>query len=229
MAGNKWTTLSRNHRRIARAGARRIVDGVPAFHRLRKRTCNMTLIVVALGHRAIPPSVVSRIRSKFSRCFEGVTTGTSIGLLIENTDQRSQDYSAIKDVFRPGHTDYTYEQNTACVIIAAVDVLPPVKTAMRVAAGRCQKYLAEIWHCEIPRLPDPDGRHSTGNQETGLRSRQNPFFCPDPDKSTLDDLMRALKRRRLYWCESPPSLPVAYPPDLASRSLTAWMPTSPVR
>lgn len=45
-----------------------------------------------------------------SGVFDGVTTGTSIGLLIENTDQRSQDYSAIKDVFRPGHADYTYEQ-----------------------------------------------------------------------------------------------------------------------
>ncbi|EDV1283032.1 chorismate synthase, partial [Salmonella enterica subsp. enterica] len=41
-----------------------------------------------------------------SGVFDGVTTGTSIGLLIENTDQRSQDYSAIKDVFRPGHADY---------------------------------------------------------------------------------------------------------------------------
>lgn len=46
-----------------------IVDGVPRAFRLRKRTCNMTLIVVALGHRAIPPSVVSRIRSKFSPVF----------------------------------------------------------------------------------------------------------------------------------------------------------------
>ncbi|MDT1795504.1 chorismate synthase, partial [Salmonella enterica subsp. enterica serovar Oslo] len=45
-----------------------------------------------------------------SGVFEGVTTGTSIGLLIENTDQRSQDYGAIKDLFRPGHADYTYEQ-----------------------------------------------------------------------------------------------------------------------
>lgn len=62
-----------------------------------------------------------------SGVFEGVTTGTSIGLLIENTDQRSQDYSAIKDVFRPGHADYTYEQNTVCAFIAAVDVLPPAK------------------------------------------------------------------------------------------------------
>ncbi len=61
----------------------------------------MTLIVVALGHRAIPPSAASRTDQVkiLSGVFEGVTTGTSIGLLIENTDQRSQDYSAIKDVF----------------------------------------------------------------------------------------------------------------------------------
>ena len=44
-----------------------------------------------------------------SGVFEGKTTGTPIGLLIENTDQRSQDYSKIKDTFRPGHADYTYE------------------------------------------------------------------------------------------------------------------------
>lgn len=45
-----------------------------------------------------------------SGVFEGKTTGTSIGLLIENTDQRSKDYSEIKDLFRPGHADYTYHQ-----------------------------------------------------------------------------------------------------------------------
>ena len=44
-----------------------------------------------------------------SGVFEGRTTGTSIGLLIENTDQRSKDYSEIKDKFRPGHADFTYE------------------------------------------------------------------------------------------------------------------------
>ncbi|MHB8237393.1 MAG: chorismate synthase, partial [Acidithiobacillus ferrivorans] len=45
-----------------------------------------------------------------SGVFEGLTTGTPIGLLIRNTDQRSQDYSKIKDLFRPGHADYTYLQ-----------------------------------------------------------------------------------------------------------------------
>ena len=62
-----------------------------------------------------------------SGVFEGVTTGTSIGLLIENTDQRSQDYSAIKDVFRPGMLITPTNKNTVCVIIAAAGALPLVK------------------------------------------------------------------------------------------------------
>lgn len=62
-----------------------------------------------------------------SGVFEGVTTGTSIGLIIENTDQRSQDYSAIKDVFRPGMPTTPTNRNTAYATIAAVAVLRRVK------------------------------------------------------------------------------------------------------
>lgn len=63
-----------------------------------------------------------------SGVFEGVTTGTSIGLLIENTDQRSQDYGAIKDVFRPGGTPtIPMSKNMACATTVAADVLPHVK------------------------------------------------------------------------------------------------------
>lgn len=59
---------------------------------------------------------------------------------------------------------------------------------------------------------------------------QNPFFCPDPDKiDALDELMRALKKRATPSARKSPLLPVAFLPDLASRSLTAWMPTSPMR
>lgn len=102
----------------------------------------MTLIVVALGHRAIPPSAASRIRSKYSGVFEGVTTGTSIGLLIENTDQRSQDYSAIKDVFRPGHADYTYEQKYGLRDYRGGGRSSARETAMRVAAGAIAKNIS---------------------------------------------------------------------------------------
>lgn len=69
-----------------------------------------------------------------SGVFEGKTTGTSIGLLIENTDQRSQDYGAIKDLFRPGHADYTYEQKYGFRDYRGGGRSSARETAMRVAA-----------------------------------------------------------------------------------------------
>ncbi len=99
-----------------------------------------------------------------SGVFDGVTTGTSIGLLIENTDQRSQDYSAIKDVFRPGHADYTYEQKYGLRDYRGGGRSSARETAMRVAAGGDRQ---EIPSGKVryrnPRLSDPDGRHSAGD------------------------------------------------------------------
>lgn len=130
-----------------------------------------------------------------SGVFEGITTGTSIGLLIENTDQRSQDYSAIKDLFRPGHADYTYEQKYGLRDYRGGGRSSARETAMRVAAGAIAKkylalkhgikvrgYLAQIGvvACELKDWEQVD---------------QNPFFCPDPDKlAALDELMRTLKK-----------------------------------
>ncbi|VEI45440.1 chorismate synthase [Actinobacillus equuli] len=74
-----------------------------------------------------------------SGVFEGKTTGTSIGLIIKNGDQRSKDYGDIADKFRPGHADYTYQQNTAFVIIVAVDVLQRVKRQCVLQLVRLQK------------------------------------------------------------------------------------------
>ncbi len=82
-----------------------------------------------------------------SGVFEGKTTGTSIGLLIENTDQRSKDYSDIKDKFRPGHADYTYHQKYGVRDYRGGGRSSARETAMRVAAGAiakntCSKSLA---------------------------------------------------------------------------------------
>ena len=77
-----------------------------------------------------------------SGVFEGKTTGTSIGLLIENTDQRSQDYSRIKDIFRPSHADYTYQQKYGVRDYRGGGRASARETAMRVAAGAiAKKYL----------------------------------------------------------------------------------------
>ena len=77
-----------------------------------------------------------------SGVFEGKTTGTSIGLLIENTDQRSKDYSAIMNQFRPGHADYSYNQKYGFRDYRGGGRSSARETAMRVAAGGiAKKYL----------------------------------------------------------------------------------------
>ena len=70
-----------------------------------------------------------------SGVFEGVTTGTAIGLLIKNVDQRSRDYSDIKDTFRPGHADYTYQQKYGVRDYRGGGRASARETVMRVAAG----------------------------------------------------------------------------------------------
>ena len=73
-----------------------------------------------------------------SGVFEGKTTGTPIGLLIQNTDQRSQDYSKILDRFRPGHADYTYQQKYGLRDYRGGGRSSARETVMRVAAGATQ-------------------------------------------------------------------------------------------
>ncbi|MFP8965408.1 chorismate synthase [Pokkaliibacter sp. CJK22405] len=85
-----------------------------------------------------------------SGVFEGKTTGTSIGLLIENTDQRSKDYSNIKDTFRPAHADYTYMHKYGIRDYRGGGRSSARETAMRVAAGAvAKKFLREKLGIEI--------------------------------------------------------------------------------
>lgn len=129
-----------------------------------------------------------------SGVFEGVTTGTSIGLIIENTDQRSQDYSAIKDVFRPGHADYTYEQKYGLRDYRGGGRSSARETAMRVAAGAiAKKYLQQKFGVQVRGYLAQIG-DVTCELKDWDQVEQNPFFCPDPDKlEALDELMRAEK------------------------------------
>jgi chorismate synthase len=79
-----------------------------------------------------------------SGVFEGKTTGAPIGLMIENVDQRSKDYSNILDRFRPGHADYTYQQKYGFRDYRGGGRSSARETAMRVAAGGiAKKYLLE--------------------------------------------------------------------------------------
>ncbi|MBL0576999.1 chorismate synthase [Aeromonas caviae] len=130
-----------------------------------------------------------------SGVFEGKTTGTSIGLLIENTDQRSKDYSDIKDLFRPGHADYTYHQKYGQRDYRGGGRSSARETAMRVAAGAiAKKYLKQVHGIEIVGFLSQLGPiKAEGFDESQIE--QNPFFFPDAGKlEALDEYMRALKK-----------------------------------
>ena len=129
-----------------------------------------------------------------SGVFEGRTTGAPIGLMVENVDQRSRDYDKIKDRFRPGHADYTYQQKYGIRDYRGGGRSSARETVMRVAAGAiARKYLAERLGVRIygylaalgplELLPvDPPSAYS------------NPFFCPDPSRlAELEDFMWKLR------------------------------------
>jgi len=129
-----------------------------------------------------------------SGVFEGLTTGCPIGLLIRNTDQKSKDYSAIKDVFRPAHADYTYHHKYGVRDYRGGGRSSARETAMRVAAGAIAKkylaaqgiqvrgYMSQLGPIEIP-FKSWDGVND------------NAFFSADPDKiAELEAYMDQLRR-----------------------------------
>ena len=130
-----------------------------------------------------------------SGVFEGKTTGTPIGLLIENTDQRSKDYSNIKDTFRPAHADYTYMQKYGVRDYRGGGRSSARETAMRVAAGAiAKKYLKEQLGIEVKGYLSQLGDIKIEKVDWSI-VETNPFFCPDPDKiAELKEFMEKLNK-----------------------------------
>ena len=130
-----------------------------------------------------------------SGVFEGVTTGTPIGLVIENTDQRSRDYSEIKDKFRPGHADFTYFRKYGLRDYRGGGRASARETAMRVAAGGiARKYLAESLGVAIRGFVAQVGPLALGATSPDIVD-DNPFFCADPDRlDELEQFMDALRK-----------------------------------
>ncbi len=115
-----------------------------------------------------------------SGVFEGATTGTPIGILIENTDARSRDYDKIKDRFRPGHADYTYQQKYGTRDYRGGGRSSARETVMRVAAGAiARKYLAHRLGVRIHGYLSQVGSLHLAPVDPAF-AYQNPFFCPDP-------------------------------------------------
>ena len=130
-----------------------------------------------------------------SGVFEGKTTGASIGMIIENTDQKSKDYSNIKDAFRPSHADYTYHQKYGDRDYRGGGRSSARETAMRVAAGAiAKKYLKERCGVEIFGYVSQLGPIAAERFERDV-IENNPFFFPDPDKiAELETYMQALSK-----------------------------------
>ena len=128
-----------------------------------------------------------------SGVFEGKTTGTPIGLVIENTDQRPQDYSKIADRFRPGHADYTYTQKYGMRDARGGGRASARETMMRVAAGAiAKKWLRTRHGVEIHGYLAQLGPIRLELKDWGEVER-NAFFCPDPAKvAELEQYMDAL-------------------------------------
>lgn len=128
-----------------------------------------------------------------SGVFEGKTTGTPIGLVIENTDQRSRDYGKIKDQFRPAHADFTYHYKYGIRDYRGGGRSSARETAMRVAAGAiAKKYLARETGVSIRGYLSQLGPIKIDTVDYDEIPR-NPFFCPDADKvQAMEDFMVAL-------------------------------------
>ena len=130
-----------------------------------------------------------------SGTFEGVTTGTPIALLIQNTDQRSKDYGNIANSFRPGHADYTYQQKYGIRDYRGGGRSSARETAMRVAAGGiAKKYLYQKYGIEVRGYLAQLGPITIENFDWN-EVHNNPFFCPDASKvSELETYMDALRK-----------------------------------
>jgi chorismate synthase len=129
-----------------------------------------------------------------SGVFEGVTTGTPIGILIANTDARSRDYERIKDRFRPGHADYTYQQKYGVRDYRGGGRASARETVMRVAAGAiARKYLAERLGVRIYGYLSAIGSLTLEPVNPAFAA-ENPFFCPDPARiEELEALMWSIR------------------------------------
>jgi len=129
-----------------------------------------------------------------SGVYEGRTTGTAIGFLIRNEDQRPKDYSALADKFRPGHADYTYWQKYGVRDPRGGGRASARETVVRVAAGAIAKKWLGARHGVVVR----GYLAQLGRTRIAFRDwaavAANPFFAPDPDAvAELERYMDALR------------------------------------
>ena len=163
-----------------------IIDGVPPLIPLKEDDIQFYLDKRKPGQsrfttqRKEPDSI-----KILSGVFNGQTTGTPIGLIIENQDQRSKDYGDIKDKFRPGHADYTYEKKYGIRDYRGGGRSSARETAMRVAAGAIARKIIEFrtkTNISIKGALVQIGPHQIDREKCNWDEvDRNPFWSPDPN------------------------------------------------
>lgn len=184
MAGNsigqlfRVTTFGESHGLALGA----IIDGVPPSLELTEADIQLDLDRRKPGTSQFATQRREDDQVKIlSGVFEGKTTGTPIGLLIENTDQKSKDYGNIATTFRPGHADYTYTQKYGFRDYRGGGRSSARETAMRVAAGAiAKKYLFEKFGILIRGHVTQIGNEMAQRLDWAIVN-QNPFFCGDAE------------------------------------------------
>ena len=173
-----------------------IVDGCPPGMKLTEKDLQRDLDLRKPGSsRHTTQRRESDAVKIVSGTFEGVTTGTPIGLLIENNDQRPRDYTKIANSFRPGHADFSYQQKYGIRDYRGGGRSSARETAIRVAAGGiAKKYLGEKFNIKIQGYLAQLGPVTFENFDWD-EVHNNPFFCPDSNKvQELEDYMDNLRK-----------------------------------
>nr|MCX3323788.1 chorismate synthase [Bacillus paranthracis] len=130
-----------------------------------------------------------------SGVFEGKTTGTPIGLIIKNQDQKSKDYSEIKDKFRPGHADYTYFKKYGIRDYRGGGRSSARETAMRVAAGAIAKKILKHYGIEIYGFCSQIGSLKIDFIDKDFIN-QNPFFIANKNAvPACEDLIHSIRKQ----------------------------------
>lgn len=199
MAGNSFgnlfnlTTFGESHG----AAIGGIIDGCPAGLKVDFDAIQAEMVRRKPGQSAIvtqrkEPDVVKFL----SGIFEGVTTGTPIGFVIENTNQKSKDYSHIKDTFRPSHADYTYQQKYGLRDYRGGGRSSARETACRVVAGALAKQLLK--DISITAYVSSVGDLSLEKSYQDLdftKIEDNPVRCPDPEMAErMEELIRQIRK-----------------------------------
>ncbi|WP_347374711.1 chorismate synthase [Aequorivita sp. Q41] len=199
MAGNsfgkifKTTTFGESHG-LAIGG---IIDGCPAGIALDFDAINAEMQRRKPGQSAIVTQRKEEDEVKFfSGIFEGKTTGTSIGFLIENTNQKSQDYGHIKDIYRPSHADFTYDTKYGIRDYRGGGRSSARETACRVVAGAIAKQvLATIKITAYVSSVGTLTLQKPYSEVNFLEIEKNPVRCPDPEMaSQMEAYIKSIRK-----------------------------------